>query len=160
MGSISKAVCVTTFHENHYFCLKPGKRGVLLTSFMADISELTSFYLSGCVKLMVWGYWKFGSNSFVFSGDITEEREGRLQNTAPCQSRDNCIYSLPLVHRPKGALTSGAYMRVLSPFRSIMEIRFRAFDASPMWIILQKSCDNFKRCHLWSSAQWFNLQRI
>ena len=40
---ISLSVCVTAFPASSYFYLKPGKQDVTLTSFMADVSKLTSF---------------------------------------------------------------------------------------------------------------------
>ena len=42
-GSISSAVRVATFPVNPYFWLKPGKHDVTLTSFVVDISEVSSF---------------------------------------------------------------------------------------------------------------------
>ena len=41
--SIFSAVCVTAFPANPYFYLKPGKRDVTVTSFLADVSNLARF---------------------------------------------------------------------------------------------------------------------
>ena len=66
-GSISSAVCVTPFPVNLYFCLQPGKHDVTLTSFVVDISEVTSFQID-CFE----GIEKFGDDPFVTSGDIAK----------------------------------------------------------------------------------------
>ena len=41
--SISSAVSVATFPANPYFCLKPGKHDITLTSFVVDVTEVLSF---------------------------------------------------------------------------------------------------------------------
>ena len=38
-----QTICVTAFPANPYFCPKPGKHDVTLTSSMAEVSDLASF---------------------------------------------------------------------------------------------------------------------
>ena len=73
MGSIFKADFVTAFLANPYFCLKPGKHDVTLTSFRAGVSELRSFSFVSLRQIDGLEVLKFDNDLFVTSGNIVEK---------------------------------------------------------------------------------------
>ena len=74
---------MTAFPANPYFCLKPGKHDITLTSLMANVSEPTSFFVGMCQIDGLEGTENLAMiGTLVTSGDIAEKREG-VKNTPP-----------------------------------------------------------------------------
>ena len=76
---------------NPYFCLKPGKHDVTLSSFAVDVSEVTSFPFVRMCQIDVWRVLKIWRWSVCTFGRYRGKTRGG--GIAPWHSRVNIMYN-------------------------------------------------------------------